>query len=56
MLKIKEIQGKMVMRMTGLKPAQAEAHYPLKVLSGFLYPPDLHIVTNLTTINCVRLA
>jgi hypothetical protein len=42
--------------MTGLEPAQAEAHYPLKVAGGILYLHDLHIVKDYSKINCVRFA
>jgi hypothetical protein len=44
------------MRMTGLEPAQAEAHYPLKVACGIMYYLDFHILTNYSKINSVRFA
>jgi hypothetical protein len=42
--------------MTGLEPAQAEAHYPLKVACGNLYPIDFNVLTDYSKINCVRFA
>jgi hypothetical protein len=42
--------------MTGLEPAQAEAHYPLKVACGITYLLDYNILTDYSKINCVRFA
>jgi len=44
------------MRMTGLEPAQGKPHYPLKKQGLFLYLLVFHVLTYITTINCVRFA
>jgi hypothetical protein len=42
--------------MTGLEPAQAIAHYPLKVLGGFLYLLGFNVLARFIKINCARFA